>query len=272
MDHYAVIGHPVAHSLSPEIHARFAVQTGQHIHYDRIDPGADGFRCAAATFFAEGGRGLNVTVPFKGEAFDFAIRHSARATSAGVVNTLVATAEGVEGDNTDGVGLVRDLRDNLGLEIAGRRLLLVGAGGAAAGVLGPLLAEGPCGLIIANRTPERARDLAGRFADAGAVAGGGFDNPALADPFDLVINASAASLGGAVPPLCGDCLAPGAAVYDMMYGAAAEPFLAWGREAGAAVVADGLGMLVEQAAESFRVWRGVHPQTAAVLAELRARL
>lgn len=272
MDRYAVIGHPVGHSLSPAIHARFAEQTGEALDYGRIDAPADGFAAAAARFFGDGGRGLNVTVPFKAEARAWCTHASARARRAGAVNTLTAAADGVEGDNTDGVGLVRDLTENLGLTLAGARLLLIGAGGAARGVLGPLLAAGPAAIVIANRTAERASELAGAFASDGPVTGGGFDAIDGAGAFDVIINASAASLGGDLPPLPDGLLRGGGTVYDMMYGPAAGPFLDWGRRAGAATAVDGLGMLVEQAAESFGLWRGVHPRTAPVLAALRSQL
>ena len=269
MDRYAVIGHPVEHSLSPRIHTAFAEQTGAAMAYGRIDPGADHFGEAARAFFAEGGMGLNVTVPFKGQAHDFADALSERAARAGAVNTLARTAdERISGDNTDGIGLVRDLRKHLGLTLAGRRILLLGAGGAARGAVAALLAEDPAELVIANRTAARAIAVAEAVADLGPVRGTGLAAPGT--DFDLVINASAASMGGSVPPVAADAIAAGGAVYDMMYGAPAAPFRAWARAHGAAVTADGLGMLVEQAAESFRIWRGVHPDTAAVLAALRA--
>jgi len=269
-DRYAVIGNPVHHSLSPRIHARFAELTGEDVCYDRIEAPEDGFAATAAEFFAAGGRGLNVTVPFKAEARDWAYRATGRAAAAGVANTLTRGDDGrIEADNTDGVGLVRDLVDNLGLKLAGARILLIGAGGAARGVLGPLLAQRPASLFVVNRTPERAWSLADDFAGEGPVRGGGFGDLDGAPPWDLLVNASAASLGGALPPLSPSAIARGGAVYDMMYGEPARPFLQWAREAGAESVHDGLGMLVEQAAESFRVWRGVHPPTAPVLAELR---
>jgi len=270
MDRYAVIGHPVAHSLSPTIHARFAAQTGQALEYGRIDAPADGFATAASGFFATGGRGLNVTVPFKAKAFAWSGRASERAARARVVNTLTATADGtVEGDNTDGTGLVRDLTVNLGLGLAGTRILLVGAGGAARGVTGPLLEAGPGALVVANRTAERAQALAEAFGDTGPVHGCGFDALCAEAPFDVVINATAASLGGELPPLPDSVVGAGGTVYDMMYGEPAHPFLDWGRRAGAVRAVDGLGMLVEQAAESFRIWRGARPDTDPVLAELR---
>lgn len=273
-DRYAVIGHPVDHSLSPTIHARFAEQTGDDLVYDRIDASVDGFAEAATAFFAEGGRGLNVTVPFKAEARAWCDRVTPRARDAGVVNTLSLQANGwVAGDNTDGIGLVRDLTDRLGLGLASARILLLGAGGAARGILGPLLEAAPAALVIANRTAERAVALADEFATdartAGcALSGCGFDDLAGVTAFDLVINASAASLGDAVPPVPASAVASGGSVYDLMYGDKARPFLDWGREAGAATVADGLGMLVEQAAESFALWRGRRPATGPVLAAL----
>lgn len=269
-DRYAVIGHPIGHSLSPRIHTRFAEQTGEDLVYERIEAPVDGFAAAATAFFGDGGRGLNVTVPFKAEALAWADRAGDRAAAAGVANTLTRMADGaVEADNTDGVGLVRDLVDNLGLVLDGAYVLLIGAGGAARGALGPLLAERPAGIHIVNRTAGRARELAADFTGQGTVGGGGFDDIGERT-FDLVINASAASLGGAVPPIPPGVVAPGGTVYDMMYGEAAAPFLDWGRRAGAERLSDGLGMLVEQAAESFRIWRGILPETAPVLAELRA--
>lgn len=267
-DQYAVIGNPVSHSLSPTIHARFAEQTGQDMDYGRIE--AEDFAATAADFFAAGGHGLNVTVPFKADAYQWCNRASDRAREAGAVNTLTRSdGDYVAGDNTDGVGLVRDLQENLGLRLAGARILIVGAGGAASGALGPLLAAAPAQLVVANRTVARAEALADAFADAGPVAGCSFEALAAAEPFDLVINASAASLAGALPPLAPGLIAAGGAVYDIMYGDAAAAFLDWGRSAGAPVVSDGLGMLVEQAAESFWIWRGIRPRTAPVLAELR---
>jgi shikimate dehydrogenase len=263
-DRYAVIGHPVAHSKSPWIHAQFARATGEDLEYGAIDAPPDGFRAAVARFRAQGGRGLNVTLPFKGEAFALCGTTSARAAAARAVNTLVLDREPPHGDNTDGVGLVRDLTTNRGRAIAGARVLLLGAGGAAQGVAGPLAAERPARLVIANRTPARAQALAARTPPAEAC---GFE--ALAgQAFDLVINATAAGLAGELPPLPAGLLAPGALAYDMVYGRETE-FLAMARAANAEL-ADGLGMLVEQAAESFFVWRGVRPQTPAVLARLRA--
>lgn len=275
MDRYAVIGHPVDHSLSPRIHAAFAEQTGAAMAYGRIDPGRDGFAAAMRAFFAEGGSGLNVTVPFKAEAFAAIDRASPGTCRSGVVNTLSRDADGgVLGDNTDGIGLVRDLTARLEVSVRAARVLVLGAGGAVRGALPALLELAPAEVVIANRTPERAASLAAQFGDLGPLSGCGFaDVPVhtgTSAGFDLVINASAASLGGALPPLDPAVLRPGATVYDMMYGDAAGPFLDWASQHGAGVVADGLGMLVEQAAESFFVWRGVRPDAAAVLRALRA--
>ncbi len=219
-------------------------------------------------FAADGGRGANVTVPFKEEAFRLCHRRSARAELAGAVNTLIFDAAGITGDNTDGAGLVRDIEHNLGLALTGRRILLLGAGGAARGALGPLLDTGAASVSIANRTQAKAEALAQHFAALGAVEGCGY--PALAGRrFDVIINATSASLDGALPPLSPEVFATGSLAYDMMYGGGDTPFLAFARSHGAAQLADGLGMLVEQAAEAFFVWRGVRPATSTVLAELR---
>ena len=264
-DRYAVIGNPVAHSQSPRIHAEFARQTRQDIDYQRLEAPLDGFQRTVDAFRAAGGRGANVTVPFKEQAFLYC--QSAltdRAGAAGVVNTLVFENGKVRGDNTDGVGLQRDLIDNLGRKIAGARVLLLGAGGAAQGVIGALLAAKPRQLAIANRTADKARMLGRRYG----VAAGGYDEFKGAQ-FDLLINATSAGLAGEAPPLAPGAFAPGALGYDMVYGRD-TPFLAMARAAGAAAC-DGSGMLVEQAAESFLLWRGVRPDTAPVLAALRGR-
>lgn len=271
-DRYAVIGNPVAHSKSPLIHAAFARQTGEAVEYGTLLAPPDGFARAAAEFRAGGGRGLNVTVPFKFDALAFAQELTARARSAGAVNTLKFGDEKVLGDNTDGIGLVRDIRDNLHCRIAGRRVLLMGAGGAAHGVVHPLVAERPAALVIANRTAARADALAGELRVGTSesetmIASGGYD--ALDGEFDVVINATAASLEGDVPPLPEHVFAPGALAYDMMYGREPTPFLRFALRCGIKQCADGIGMLVEQAAESFFVWRGVRPLTAAVIATLK---
>lgn len=269
-DRYAVIGNPIAHSKSPQIHAVFAGLTLQDMTYDAILAPLDGFAAAVRAFIDAGGRGMNVTVPFKLGAFALVDTRSPRAEAAKAVNTLVFSPAGIHGDNTDGVGLVADLTRNLGLELAGKRVLLLGAGGAARGVLLPLLEQQPALLRLANRTVDKACVLQAEFASrAGACRfeAGGFAE--LADrQFDLVINATAASLAGEAPPLPEDLYAADSLAYDMVYGRE-TPFLAAARGQGAARLADGLGMLVEQAAESFFLWRGVRPPTAPVLALLR---
>lgn len=274
MDRYAVIGNPIAHSKSPQIHAAFARQTGQELSYEALLAPVDGFAQTVADFRAHGGRGLNVTVPFKLEAFALAERHTARAQAAGAVNTLAFGADGILGDNTDGAGLVRDLTANLDFALAGRRILLLGAGGATRGVLLPLLDSRPARLTIANRTVAKAEALSTLFA---ARAGDcvldacGFD--ALAGRrFDLVINATAASLADELPPLPPGLYAEGALAYDMMYGRDPTRFMRAALADSAARAADGLGMLVEQAAESFTLWRGVRPDSSPVLAALRRQL
>lgn len=270
-DHYAVFGNPIAHSKSPLIHAAFARQTAQDMVYTALLAPMDGFTETVAAFRAGGGKGANVTVPFKEQAYALAQRHTPRARAAGAVNTLVFEADGILGDNTDGVGLVRDLTHNLGLVLAGARILLMGAGGAARGVVLPLLQAEPRSLCIVNRTAARAVELAQVFAEDGRVTGGGY--AALTGgqsdlvPFDLVINATAASLAGDLPPLPQGLFAADAWAYDMMYGRD-TPFMAFARAQGARV-ADGLGMLVEQAAEAFQLWRGVRPDTQAVIHLLR---
>lgn len=263
-DRYAVIGNPVAHSKSPAIHAAFARQAGQDMEYGRIEAPVDGFEAAAEAFRRAGGRGLNVTLPFKERAFRIASGVSPRARAAEAVNTLKFTSAGIEGDNTDGVGLVRDLRDNLGVALEGRRLLIAGAGGAAQGVLLPLREAGIATIVVANRTATRAEGLAARFP---GVRGCGYADLA-GERFDLVVNATSAGLSGEAPPLPAGLLEAGGVAYDMVYGRD-TPFLAWARSSGARAC-DGLGMLVEQAAESFFVWRGVRPDTAPVLKALRA--
>lgn len=270
-DLYAVFGNPIAHSKSPAIHAAFAALTAQDLHYEaRLAP-VDGFATAISDFVAAGGKGANVTVPFKEEAFRLSTRLSERAARAGAVNTLQFVGGEIFGDNTDGAGLVRDITHNLGCSLAGKRILLLGAGGAARGVIAPLLAGGPASLFIANRSADKALALAAAFADLAEVDAGSFGETA-GKSFDLVINATSASLAGASLPLPAGIFAPGSLAYDMMYGKGETPFLAQARAQGAARLADGLGMLAEQAAEAFFVWRGVRPETASVLAELRAGL
>lgn len=269
---YAVMGNPIAHSKSPWIHTSFARQTGQRIVYTAIQVDPGGFKQAVGNFQANGGKGLNVTVPFKREAWELVSARSARAQLAGAVNTIMFRADGaLFGDNTDGAGLIRDLRENYDTTITGRRVLILGAGGAVRGILGPLLEERPAPLVIANRTADRATELTQEFSPLGPVSGCGFD--ALSGKqFDLLINGTSASLHGDLPPLPDDVLAPGALCYDLMYGAQPTVFMRWAQQQGAAKVLDGLGMLVEQAAEAFFVWRGVRPHTAQVIAQLRMEL
>ncbi len=271
-DRYAVIGNPVAHSLSPQIHAAFARQTGQRMVYDAIQVDAGGFPQAVGNFQAAGGKGLNITLPFKREAWRLADSRSPRAELAGAVNTMLFSDGRIHGDNTDGIGLVRDLTVNLGIAITGRRVLLVGAGGAGRGALGPLLEQRPAELVIVNRTVDRALELAGLFPAHGAkVRGCGFDD--MRDhAFDVIVNGTSASLHGEDLPLPPSVLAPGCWCYDMMYDRDPTPFLRWAARHGAPGRADGLGMLVEQAAESFLLWRGVRPDTVPVRAQMRSAL
>ena len=267
MDRYAVFGNPIAHSKSPLIHRMFAEQTGQRMRYERIEAPLEGFGEAVAAFRKAGGRGANVTVPFKEQAWQLAERHSDRAARARAVNTLVFDGR-IYGDNTDGVGLVRDLTVNHGQPITGRNVLVLGAGGAARGVLPSLAAEAPAALVLANRTPDRAEALAAELADLFPVAASSF-GALPGRHFDLVVNATSAGLRGEVPPLPQDLLGEGAACYDLVYSDRPTPFVEWARAHGAALAVDGLGMLVEQAAESFFLWRGVRPDTAPVVAALR---
>ncbi|MCP5420023.1 MAG: shikimate dehydrogenase [Gammaproteobacteria bacterium] len=268
-DPYAVIGNPIGHSQSPRIHALFAAQTGQFMEYRAILAEVGEFAAAVDAFRGSGGRGLNVTVPFKQDAWVYADVLSARAERAGAVNTLAFREDGgAWGDNTDGVGLVRDLRGNYGFDAGGKRILILGAGGAARGIVQPLLGESPTQVVIANRTPDRAAQLALLFVDLGHIGACSF--PELqGQSFDLIINATAAGLADQTPLLPEGVLAAEGWCYDLMYGGKPTAFVRWGRAHGAARSLDGLGMLVEQAAESFRLWRGVDPDTQAVLAALR---
>ncbi|WP_263143672.1 shikimate dehydrogenase [Pseudomonas sp. RIT-PI-AD] len=271
MDRYGVFGNPIGHSKSPLIQRRFAEQTGEALAYEALLAPLEDFAGFARAFFAEG-RGANVTVPFKEEAYRLADVLSERAERAGAVNTLKKLADGrLYGDNTDGAGLVRDLTGNAGFALGGTRILLLGAGGAVRGVLEPLLGEGPATLTLANRTAHKAEHLAERFADLGRVSGSGFE--ALEGPFDLIVNGTSASLAGERPPIDPALIRRGHTLcYDMMYASEPTAFCRWALEQGAARALDGLGMLVEQAAEAFFVWRGVRPRTAPVLAEMRRLL
>ncbi len=271
-DRYAVIGHPVAHSRSPFIHSRFAAQTRQALEYTTIDASPEQFAGAVRSFFAGGGKGLNVTVPHKEAALRLAGELTPRARRAQAVNTLAVSATaGLLGDNTDGAGLVRDLLNNQRITIAGRRLLLLGAGGAARGVLAPLLGLRPSELTIVNRNRQRAAELAALFSDLGRLRVVGYDELGT-EPFDIVINATAASLAGELPPLPAAIVNARSICYDMAYAREDTPFVRWAHDRGVARALMGLGMLVEQAAESFYLWRGVRPDTASVLSALAAEL
>ena len=263
-DRYAVIGHPIEHSKSPLIHAAFARQTGQDMEYGKVLAPLDGFAATVEALRAEDYRGCNVTVPFKLEAFTLSTELTSRAEDAGAVNTLMFDGARIFGDNTDGAGLVTDIVHNHTSPIAGARVLLLGAGGAARGVIRPLLEAGPASLTLANRSPEKALALQAHF---GALSVCGFE-ALSANQFDLVINATSAGLDDAALPISESIFAPGALAYDMMYGRQ-TPFMRLAAGAGARV-ADGLGMLVEQAAEAFYLWRGVRPDTASVIRQLRA--
>jgi len=268
-DHYAVIGNPIAHSKSPRIHAAFASQTRQDIHYDRIlvEPGQ--LAAAVEHFRKAGGKGLNITVPFKNDAFALATSMTERAQLAGAVNTLVINEDGsLHADNTDGVGLVRDLTINHGFNLKASRVLLLGAGGAVQGVLLPLLEQKPAEIVIANRTIEKAQALCEKFSDYGKLSACGFAELA-GKQFDGIINGTAASLQGEVPPLPDNVMSSAGWCYDMMYSNEPTAFVRWGNDHGAATSVDGLGMLVEQAAESFTLWRSVRPETKPVISLLR---
>ncbi|MDH3714947.1 MAG: shikimate dehydrogenase [Gammaproteobacteria bacterium] len=266
----AVVGNPIAHSKSPQIHKAFGEQLGIDVDYRKTLAEIGAFASCVAELRANGARGCNVTIPFKQDAFEYCDRLSERAAQAGAVNTLIFDTEVCRGDNTDGFGLVHDLVNNLHVAIGGRRILVLGAGGATRGVLAPLLAQGPQSLHVANRTAGKARTLIELFADAGNLSSSGLADIPERD-FDLIINATAASLGQSLPPLPDTLLRNGGAVYDLVYAEAGTPFLHWGEQAGASLAADGLGMLVEQAAESFFLWTGRRPRTAEVLEAMRAR-
>lgn len=271
-DQYAVMGNPINHSKSPVIHKAFAEETGQNIQYTAIHVDLGGFEQAVSHFQGHGGKGLNVTVPFKLEAWKLADSLSERAKRAGAVNTLVLAADGqIQGDNTDGIGLVNDIREHLNWPIKDQRVLILGAGGAARGVLGPIMEQHPAVIYIANRTASRAVELASLFADMGNINGGGYET-LEGSQYDLIINATAASLNGEVPPLPDDIVNPDSYCYDMMYADHPTAFMEWATRHKVQNVSDGLGMLVGQAAESFSVWRGVKPSVAPVIDSIRESL
>ena len=275
MSLYAVAGNPVAHSQSPFIHAEFARQTGQAVRYERLLCPLNAFAETVKAFATIGALGCNVTLPFKFEAFELAARRTPRAELARACNTLRFDADGWTGDNTDGAGLVNDIERGAGVSLRGARVLLIGAGGAASGALGPLLAAGPAELVVANRTAARTAELVSRHANAGpwpaptALRAASLE--ACGSGFDVVVNATTSSVDGSAVPVPGTVLRPGALALDMMYGPAARTFLVWA-EAHGAVGRDGLGMLVEQAAEAFWLWRGVRPRTEGIVAAVRERL
>jgi len=273
-DLYCVMGHPVAHSQSPWIHTRFAELTGQTLCYTKREIALDQFATSVQAFINEGGKGCNITVPFKFEAAALATHTSERALLAQACNVLSFSGGAIEADNTDGLGLVKDIEHNAGVPLKGQRVLLIGAGGAAAGVLGPLIHAQPAHISVANRTQHRSELLVARhlpLAILQKVELSAHDLKGLEGDFDVIINATASSLGGHGVPVDAHVLKPGALAYDMMYGAPSQPFMDWARAHGA-VPRDGLGMLVGQAAEAFYIWRGVRPPAAQVLAELRAKL
>ncbi len=272
-DKYAVFGNPVAHSRSPEIHAAFAAQTSEDIEYGRVLVPQDKFHETAIKFIRDGGLGLNITLPCKKDAFVTADHLTPRAKRAGAVNTfIVQPGKKILGDNTDGKGLATDLIDNLKWTVGNKRVLMLGAGGAVRGVLEPLLALNPQAIVLGNRTPATARILATEFGELGEVTGGSYDSLHSKSAFDLIINGTSASLDGELPPLDPSLIAEGCCCYDMMYSAKPTVFMEWARENGAEHVSDGLGMLVEQAAESFSLWRNKMPDTQAVITELRAQI
>ena len=270
IDQYLVMGNPIAHSKSPAIHTQFAAQTAQHIEYQRRLVALDSFAASVHSFVSTGGKGANVTVPFKLEAYAIASHLTARAKAAGAVNTLKFEGEQILGDNTDGLGLVADIVCNAGISFENKRILLLGAGGAARGVLMPILLEQPSELVIANRTLEKAQQLLvlARSHGVDTVAVSVCEWADLSGEFDIIINATSASLSDEVPPISPDLFTASTLAYDMMYGAAPTAFLRFAENAGAQC-RDGLGMLVEQAAEAFYLWRGVRPETASVLTQLR---
>jgi shikimate dehydrogenase len=262
-DRYALVGNPVEHSRSPLIHTVFARQTGQHLTYELIDAAPAAFETAVRGFGAAGGKGLNVTVPHKAAAFALCREHSEAAAVAGAVNTITIVGGNLRGDNTDGIGFIRDVTINLQQALGGMRVIVLGAGGAARGILGPLLREKPAELTVANRTKDRADEVAAKFG-AGLVARS-FAELAEQPPFDVLINATSAGLKGETPPFAASLVGPNSFCYDLVYGSSDTPFVAWAKSHGAARAVNGWGMLVEQAAESFAIWRGVRPDTQPLL-------
>jgi shikimate dehydrogenase len=270
-DRYAVIGYPVKHSFSPFIHGMFAKQTNQNLTYRLLEIPADTLHADVNGFFAEGGKGLNVTLPHKQTVASLCRSLTPRAELAGAVNTLIVQDGHLLGDNTDGVGLIADLTKNFKLDLKGKLILLVGAGGAARGVLGPLLEQRPAAIHVVNRTAEKAQSLADEFKGKGELIGDGFD-ATQGEVYDVIINATAASLLGVVPPIAASTIKSKTFCYDMLYGNEDTSFTKWAKQHGAAAAELGWGMLVEQAAESFFQWRGVRPDTESVLKAVRSRM
>lgn len=270
-DLYAVMGNPINHSKSPIIHSQFAEQAKQDLVYSAMLVPTESFEPAVKDFFKGSGRGLNITVPFKENAYQLADNLTPRAKTAEAVNTLVLQEDGsILGDNTDGAGLVRDLVMNQNVSLAGKTVLVIGAGGAVRGILQPFLEEVPEKIVIVNRTVEKAQALADSFKALGNIEAKTFEE--LNESFDVIINGTSASLSGELPPIPQTVIGENTCVYDMMYGKELTPFLKWAQDTGAAKVMDGLGMLVEQAAVSFEIWRGVKPNSQLVLAKLREQL
>ncbi len=269
VDRYGVMGYPVSHSRSPVIHRLFAIQTGQELQYELLQVAPDKLEMAVRQFQRTGGKGLNITVPHKGEVVKLCDHLTERASTAGAVNTLSFQDGEIRGDNTDGFGLLRDLVVNLGLTLEGANVLILGAGGATRGIIGPLLEMQPSSLRIANRTIGKADALVQHFSQFGQVSSCLFNVVPVTDKYDLVINATSAGLHGDSPPYPGAAISAGTLCYDLSYGLKPTPFSVWAREQGAAQSVMGWGMLVEQAAESFRIWRGVRPETTPVLKQMK---
>nr|WP_057926981.1 shikimate dehydrogenase [Burkholderia ambifaria] len=274
-DQYAVIGNPIGHTKSPLIHGIFAQASRQDMHYSAIEGPVEpqgAFADAVRAFAASGGKGINVTAPFKLDAFAMSDERSERASLAGAANALKFEGGRILADNFDGIGLVRDIEINLGLPLAGKRVLMLGAGGAARGALLPFLAAGPAEMVIANRDVDKARALSGDVAGCGPLTACGYADLVAMGRFDLVVNATSASLAGDLPPVPPSVFCPAGAAYELAYGKRLTPFLRLARNAGVRSVADGVGMLVEQAAEAFAWWRGVRPETATVIERLTVPL
>jgi len=268
IDRYGVMGYPISHSRSPVIHRLFALQTGQDMQYELLQVSPEKLETAVRQFQRTGGKGLNVTVPHKSEVAKLVDQMSERASTAGAVNTIAFRGSEVYGDNTDGIGLLRDLSVNLGLHLEGANILILGAGGATRGIIGPLLEMQPAGLRIANRTLGKAQALADHFESQGPITACRFNGVPVSEPYDLIINATSAGLQGDTPPYPEAAISENTLCYDLSYGLNPTPFSIWAREHGAAKSVMGWGMLVEQAAESFNLWRGIRPDTAPVLKQM----